>query len=79
MDEISEKARQVLVDTFHLEPEEVTPEANLRNNLGMDSTEVVELAVALEQEFNIDIKDGELSNKQQVADVIRIIRSKLGK
>ncbi len=79
MDEISEKARRIFVDTFDLEPGQVTPEANLRNNLRMDSTEVVELAVALEQEFNIELRDGELSNKQQVADVIRIVRSKLGK
>ena len=79
MDETSDRVRRVFVDTFHLEPGEVNPEAHLRNNLKMDSTEVVELAVALEQEFNVELNDGELSNKQQVADIIGIVRSKLGK
>ncbi len=64
---------------FHLEPNEVTLEAHLRNNLAMDSTEVVELAVALEQEFDIQLRDGELSNKQQVGDVVQIVRSKFKK
>jgi acyl carrier protein len=77
MDKVSEKVRELFVKSFHLEPDEVTDEAELRRDLEMDSTEVVELVVALEQEFNIKIADGEVTNRQKFGDVVQTIRSKL--
>lgn len=77
MDKVAEKVKELLVKSFHLEPDEVTDEADLRRDLEMDSTEVVELVVALEQEFNIKITDGEITNRQKFGDVVQTIRSKL--
>ncbi len=63
--------------SFDMKPEEVTSEANLKKDLEMDSLEMVELEVALEKEFNIDIKDGEITNKNCVGDVIKVVKDKL--
>ena len=60
-----------------MKPEEVTLKANLNGDLGMDSTEMVELIVALEKEFKIGIEDGEITNKHCVSDVVRIVEDKL--
>jgi acyl carrier protein len=79
MDEVAEKVRNILVESLTLEPEEVTPESNLRTDLEMDSTEVVELVVALEQDFDIKISDGEITNRQSVGEVVKIVRGKLAK
>jgi acyl carrier protein len=72
-----EKVRALLAKHFHIEPQEITPEANLRGDLEMDSTEVVELVVALEKELGVKIGDGEITNRQSVSDVVQIVRSKL--
>jgi len=77
MDKVAERVRELFVRSFHLEPDEVTVEADLRRDLEMDSTEVVELVVALEQEFKIKITDGEITNRQKFGDVVQTIRSKL--
>ncbi|MBN1863248.1 MAG: acyl carrier protein [Dehalococcoidales bacterium] len=79
MDEVAEKVRNILVESLTLEPEEVTLESNLRTDLEMDSTEVVELVVALEQDFDIKISDGEITNRQSVGEVVKIVRGKLAK
>ena len=77
MENIAERIRNIFVKSFHLEPEEITEEANLRTNLEMDSTETVELVVELEKEFDIKIADNEISNRQTVGEVVTVIRSKL--
>jgi len=77
MDKVAERVRELFVRSFHLEPDEVTVEADLRRDLEMDSTEVVELVVALEQEFKIKITDGEITNRQKFGDVVQTIKSKL--
>ena len=76
-DNLEEKIRDLLAKHFHMEPEEVTLEANLRGDLEMDSTEVVELVVALGKEFDVELADGEVTNRQSVGDVVQIVRSKL--
>ncbi len=77
MAEVEEKIKGLLMKSFDMKPEEVTSEANLKKDLEMDSLEMVELEVALEKEFNIDIKDGEITNKNCVGDVIKVVKDKL--
>ena len=55
---IEERVSRVLVDGMGLEPGELVPDAFLKEDLGMDSTEMVEMVVALEKEFGIKIPDG---------------------
>jgi len=75
--EVDETIKGMLMKSFDMKPEELTMEANLKKDLEMDSLEMVELEVALEKEFKIDIKDGEITNKNCVGDVIKVVQDKL--
>jgi len=75
--EVDETIKGMLMKAFDMKPEELTMEANLKKDLEMDSLEMVELEVALEKEFKIDIKDGEITIKNCVGDVIKVVQDKL--
>jgi len=77
MENIEQRVKDLLVNSFDMEPDEVTLTANLKGNLGMDSTEVVELVLALEKEFDVKLGDREVTNKHYVADVVKVIEDKL--
>jgi acyl carrier protein len=77
MENIEQRVKELLVNAFDMEPDEVTLTANLKGNLGMDSTEVVELVLALEKEFDVKLGDREVTNKHYVADVVKVIEGKL--
>jgi len=77
MENVEKRIKELFVKLFDMKPEEVTLKANLNGDLGMDSTEMVELIVALEKEFKIGIEDGEITNKYCVSDVVRIVEDKL--
>ena len=79
MGDVEEKIRGMFVKSFVMKPEEVTLEANLKKDLEMDSLEIVELVVALEQEFDIKVDDGVISNKHSFGDVVKVVEGKLKK
>jgi acyl carrier protein len=55
--EIFEKVKKIVVDQLEVNPDDVKPEASFANDLGADSLDTVELVMALEEEFNIEIPD----------------------
>ena len=55
--EIFERVKGIVMDQLEVEDERVTPEANFANDLGADSLDTVELVMALEEEFDIEIPD----------------------
>ena len=55
--EIFEKVKKIVIEQLEVGPEQVTPEANFANDLGADSLATVELVMALEEEFDIEIPD----------------------
>ncbi len=56
--EIFEKVKKIVIDQLEIEdPDKVTPEANFANDLNADSLDTVELVMALEEEFDIEIPD----------------------
>ncbi|MFZ1026177.1 MAG: acyl carrier protein [Limnoraphis robusta] len=57
MSDTFEKVKKIVVDQLEVEENEVTPEANFVNDLGADSLDTVELVMALEEEFGVDIPD----------------------
>ena len=57
--EIIERVNEVFLDDFEMELEQLTPEANLFLELGLDSLDVVDLVVALQKKFNVSIRDDE--------------------
>lgn len=71
-----EKVRDVLVEAINVDADLVTMEANLKDDLGIDSIAAVELSLELESEFDIRIEDEELAKLVTVADIVNLLESK---
>ncbi|MGN1277505.1 MAG: acyl carrier protein [Floccifex sp.] len=71
-----EQIKNVLVDAINVDRDLVTPEANLSEDLDIDSLAAVELALELETEFDIRIEDEELAALKTVQDIMDLIASK---
>lgn len=71
-----DKIKKVLVEAINVDEEEIKPEAKLNEDLGIDSLAAVELALELENEFDIRIEDEELAKLVTVQDVMDIIEKK---
>jgi len=72
-DEIFDKVRDVIVDQLNVEEADVTEEASFIDDLGADSLDIVELVMALEEQFGISIPDEEAENIKTVADAVSYI------
>ncbi len=72
-DNIQEKVKDIIVEQLGVNPEQVTPEAKFIEDLGADSLDTVELVMAFEEEFGIDVPDEEAEKLQSVSDVIRYV------
>lgn len=75
MAEMEEKVRQIIVDQLGVDGNEVTPQAKFVEDLGADSLDTVELVMALEEEFGIEIPDEEAEKIVTVKDAIDYIKS----
>ncbi len=73
---VAETVKGIIVERLDRKPEEVTFEAKFIEDLGADSLDQVELLMALEEEFNVDIDD-EANDIETVGDAIKYIESKL--
>ena len=71
-----EKVRDVLVEAINVDEEKITLEANLKDDLGIDSLAAVELSLELETEFDVHIEDEELAKLVTVADIVALLESK---
>ena len=71
-----EKLRKVVCDFVDVEPEEITPELDIRKNLKLNSLELINLIVAIEDAFSIKIADDEISDIEKVNDILLLIHSK---
>jgi acyl carrier protein len=72
-DEIMDKVRGVIVDQLNVEEDDVIEDASFIDDLGADSLDIVELVMALEEEFGISIPDEEAENIKTVGDAIAYI------
>lgn len=73
-----EKVRDILVNELLLDENEVTLTAELKDDLGIDSLAVVDLATSIEEEFDIEISDEELENIRTVGDIVDYLNKKIG-
>lgn len=70
---IFEKVRDVLAKQFEIDPETITPDTNLVDDLGADSLDVVELIMSVEDEFGITIDDDAASGLMTVRQIVDFI------
>ncbi len=68
-----EKVRDVLAKQFEIDPETITPDTNLVDDLGADSLDVVELIMSVEDEFGITIDDDAASGLMTVRQIVDFI------
>ncbi len=71
--EVAEKVKQIIVDQLGLSPEQVKPEASFIKDLGADSLDIVELVMAMEEEFEIEIPDEEAEKIKSVQNAVDYI------
>jgi acyl carrier protein len=75
--EILEALREVLVDRLKVEAEAVTPQANLFDDLGLDSIDLMSAVMAIEERFEIEVSDAELENVTTVGEAVEILGAKV--
>ena len=73
--EIFERVKTIVVEQLEVDDEQVTEEANFANDLGADSLDTVELVMAFEEEFNIEIADEEAEKIDTVGKAVAHISS----
>ena len=77
-EEIFKKITDVIVSKLEVKAEDVKMESEFSNDLGADSLDRVELVMALEDEFEVEILDSDAEKFQKVADVVAFIQAKKG-
>ncbi len=72
---LEDKIKEIIVDQLNVDADEVTNEASFMEDLGADSLDIVELIMALEEEFNMDVPDEEAEKLKTVGDAIEFIKT----
>jgi len=74
---LEERVADIIVDQLGITREEVVPEASFIDDLGADSLDIVELVMAMEEEFDVEIPDEDAEKIQTIGDAIAYLREKL--
>jgi len=73
MEPVADRVKKIIVDQLGVEEETVTPEASFVDDLGADSLDTVELVMALEEEFGVEIPDEDAEKITRVKEAIDYI------
>jgi len=76
---IEEKVRDIIVEQLGVTAEQVTINASFIEDLGADSLDTVELVMAFEEEFGVEVPDEDAENLMKVGDVVKYIEEKQAK
>lgn len=74
---IEEKLKSVLKRVLDIKESEIIPGAKLDESLGIDSTEMVEISVAVKKEMGVQLKDNELKKTYSFNEIVSILQSKV--
>ena len=75
-DEIAEKVKEIIVDQLSVEADKVVSEASFINDLGADSLDTVELVMAFEEKFGLEISDDDAEKIISVQDAFKYIKER---
>ena len=75
---VEERVKDIIVEELGVEREKLTAEASFMEDLGADSLDTVELVMAFEKEFDIDIPNEEAEKLRTVGDALKYLHEKLG-
>lgn len=65
-----DKIKEIICEFIDIDPDDITPESNLRTDIGLNSLDCVSLAQELENEYDIEIPNMELSKFKTVGDIL---------
>ena len=71
-----EEIKEIICEQLKAKPEEIKPETSFIDDLGADSLDPIELVMALEEKFNLEIPDGDAEKMNTVEDVVKYIAVK---
>jgi len=74
-----DKVKSIIVEQLGVKAEDITPESSFINDLGADSLDTVELVMALEEEFGVEIPDEDAEKISTVGEAIKYIEQKTNK
>ena len=77
MPDLQDQVKDIIVEELGVEREKLTNEASFMEDLGADSLDTVELVMAFEKEFNIDIPDEDAEKMRTVGDAMNYLREKV--
>ena len=75
MSEIASRVKTIIVDKLGVDENQVTEAAAFTTDLGADSLDVVELLMAIEDEFDVEIPDEEIENIKTIGDLVKYIEA----
>ena len=70
---VFEKVQKIICEQFGVEASEVTMESSIADDFGADSLDLVDLAMTIEDAFDIEVPDEELENVKKVGDIVKFI------
>ncbi|MCR4594967.1 MAG: acyl carrier protein [Clostridiales bacterium] len=70
---VFEKIREIICDLLELEPEDVTMDSVLRDDLGADSLDLADMVATLEEEFDLSVADEDIEHILTVADIVKYV------
>lgn len=70
---LEQRVKDIIVEQLGVKPDQVTPSAKFIEDLGADSLDTVELVMALEEEFGIEVPDDQAEKLQSVGDVMKYV------
>lgn len=73
--DLEERVKKIVQEQLQVEPEKITLDASFVDDLGADSLDIVELVMAFEEEFGMEISDEEAERIQTVGDAIQYIKA----
>ena len=76
--ELENKVKDIIAEELGVEKEKLTNEASFMEDLGADSLDTVELVMAFEKEFDIDIPDEEAEKLRTVGDALNYLHQRMG-
>ena len=76
--EIENKVRAFLIDDLEIDEEQIFPEARLKEDVGIDSLDFVDIVVIVEKNFGFKIKPEEMANVKTLNDFYKYIATKVG-
>ncbi len=77
MEQLTQKVNTIIGERLGVDGKSLVPEANLLDDLGADSLDVVELVMALEEEFGIEVPDEDVEGIRTIGDIVAYVGSRV--